>query len=145
MNLSIKPLQSFINRISHPPSLNYCRFSSVLVHNLLHFQQYKHKLTGSSINNFKHKKKDAGLLKIAIGAPRSPVNNCRSRITSNLSDMQFYEPERCSGEVCNIEEYGFAFIETDVQNAAGSEISQGRQQRQISRIELNEQESELRP
>ncbi|MEY0703509.1 hypothetical protein AB7329_14985 [Providencia manganoxydans] len=59
--------------------------------------------------------------------------------------MQFYEPERCSGEVCNIEEYGFAFIETDVQNAAGSEISQGRQQRQISRIELNEQESELRP
>ncbi|MDQ5989801.1 Bacteriophage replication gene A protein (GPA) [Acinetobacter baumannii] len=86
-----------------------------------------------------------GLLKSAIGAPRSPVNNCRSRITSNLSDVQFYEPERCSGEVCNIEEYGFAFIETDAQNAAGSEISQGRQQRQVSRIELNEEESELRP
>ncbi|WP_438871036.1 replication endonuclease, partial [Providencia stuartii] len=86
-----------------------------------------------------------GLLKSAIGAPRSPVNNCRSRITSNLSDVQFYEPEHCSGEVCNIEEYGFAFIETDAQNAAGSEISQGRQQRQVSRIELNEEESELRP
>ena len=68
-----------------------------------------------------------GLLKSAIGAPRSPVNNCRSRITSNLSDVQFYEPEHGSREVCNIKEYGFAFVETDAQNAAGSEISQGRQ------------------
>lgn len=84
-----------------------------------------------------------GLLKSAIGAPRSPVNNCRSRITSNLSDVQFYEPERCSGEVCNIEEYGFAFIETDAQNAAGSELSQSRQQRQVSRIELNESDKEI--
>ncbi|WP_404824045.1 replication endonuclease [Providencia stuartii] len=84
-----------------------------------------------------------GLLKSAIGAPRSPVNNCRSRITSNLSDVQFYEPERCSGEVCSIEEYGFAFIETDAQNAAGAKISQGRQQRQVSRIELNEGDKEI--
>ncbi|SUC35264.1 Bacteriophage replication gene A protein (GPA) [Providencia rustigianii] len=84
-----------------------------------------------------------GLLKSAIGAPRSPVNNCRSRITSNLSDVQFYEPELGSGEVCNIKEYGFAFIETDPDNAIGSEISQGRQQRQISNIELIESDKEV--
>lgn len=88
---------------------------------------------------------DFNLLKSDSGAPRSPVNNCRSRITSNLSDVQFYEPEHGSGEVCNIKEYGFAFIETDAQNAAESEISQGKKQRQISRIELNKEEIELRP
>ncbi len=84
-----------------------------------------------------------GLLKSAIGAPRSPVNNCRSRITSNLSDVQFYEPELGSREVCNIKEYGFAFIETDPDNAIGSEISQGKQQRQISNIELGESDNEI--
>lgn len=77
------------------------------------------------------------LLKSDSGATRSPVNNCRSRITSNLSDVQFYEPEHGSGEVCNIKEYRFAFIETDAQNAAESEISQKNQQRQISNIELS--------
>ncbi|WER20896.1 TetR family transcriptional regulator [Providencia stuartii] len=39
----------------------------------LHFQQYKHKLTGSSVNNFKHKKQEKKLsvadkLFMAIGA-----------------------------------------------------------------------------
>ncbi|MGJ3352092.1 replication endonuclease [Providencia sp. Je.9.19] len=84
-----------------------------------------------------------GLLKSAIGAPRSPVNNCRSRITSNLSDVQFYAPELGSREVCNIKEYGFAFIETDPDNAIGSEITQGKQQRQISKIELSESDKEI--
>ncbi|RFT11878.1 replication endonuclease [Providencia rettgeri] len=87
---------------------------------------------------------DFNLLKSDSGATRSPVNNCRSRITSNLSDVQFYEPEHGSGEVCNIQEYGFAFVETEAENAAGSGILQGEQQRQISRIELNEEEIELR-
>lgn len=86
---------------------------------------------------------DLNLLRSDSGAPRSPVNNCRSRITSNLSDVQFYEPEQGSGEVCNIKEYGFAFIETDANNAAGSEISQGNQQRQISKIELSESDKEI--
>ncbi|SUC33565.1 Bacteriophage replication gene A protein (GPA) [Providencia rettgeri] len=81
---------------------------------------------------------DLNLLRSDSGAPRSPVNNCRSRITSNLSDVQFYEPEHGSGEVCNIKEYGFAFIETNAQNAAESEISHENQQRQISNIELSE-------
>ncbi|NHN51420.1 replication endonuclease [Providencia rettgeri] len=88
---------------------------------------------------------DFNLLKSDSGATRSPVNNCRSRITSNLSDVQFYEPEHGSGEVCNIKEYGFAFIETDAQNAAESEISQGQQRRQVSRIELNEEGNALKP
>lgn len=86
---------------------------------------------------------DFNLLKSDSGATRSPVNNCRSRITSNLSDVQFYEPEHGSGEVCNIQEYGFAFIETDAQNAAGSEILQGNQQRQISSIEVSEVDKEI--
>ena len=85
----------------------------------------------------------AELLKSAVGAPRSPVNNCRSQITSNLSDVQFYEPEQVSREMCNIKEYGFAFIETDANNAAGSEISQGKQQRQISSIEVSEVDKEI--
>ncbi|MBV2189009.1 replication endonuclease [Providencia rettgeri] len=88
---------------------------------------------------------DFNLLKSDSGATRSPVNNCRSRITSNLSDVQFYEPEHGSGEVCNIQEYGFAFVETDAENVAGSEISQDRQQRQVSTIESNENESTLLP
>ncbi|MCL0002450.1 replication endonuclease [Providencia rettgeri] len=88
---------------------------------------------------------DFNLLKSDSGATRSPVNNCRSRITSNLSDVQFYEPEHGSGEVCNIQEYGFAFIETDAQNAVRSDMSRGKQQRQVSRIELIEEESKLRP
>ncbi|MGO2306145.1 MAG: replication endonuclease, partial [Providencia sp.] len=71
------------------------------------------------------------------------VNNCRSRITSNLSDVQFYAPELGSREVCNIKEYGFAFIETDPDNAIGSEITQGKQQRQISKIELSESDKEI--
>ncbi|WP_272656291.1 MULTISPECIES: replication endonuclease [unclassified Providencia] len=86
---------------------------------------------------------DFTLLKSDSGATRSPVNNCRSRITSNLSDVQFYEPEHGSGEVCNIKEYGFAFIETDAQNAVGIEISQGKQQRQVSNIELSEGDKEI--
>ncbi len=86
---------------------------------------------------------DFNLLKSDSGATRSPVNNCRSRITSNLSDVQFYEPEHGSGEVCNIQEYGFAFIETDEQNAAESEISRGKQQRQVSNIELSESDKEI--
>ncbi|MCB6146302.1 hypothetical protein LHK12_18595 [Providencia rettgeri] len=57
--------------------------------------------------------------------------------------MQFYEPEQGSGEVCNIKEYGFAFIEKDANNAAGSEISQGKQQRQISSIEVSEVDKEI--
>lgn len=86
---------------------------------------------------------DLNLLRSDSGAPRSPVNNCRSRITSNLSDVQFYEPEHGSGEVCNIKEYGFAFIETDAQNAAESEVSQENQQRQISNIEISEIDKEI--
>ncbi|MEQ5732019.1 replication endonuclease, partial [Providencia alcalifaciens] len=66
-----------------------------------------------------------------------------SRITSNLSDVQFYEPEHGSGEVCNIREYGFAFIETDAQNATESEILQRNQQRQISNIEVSEIDKEI--
>ncbi|MEQ5732018.1 replication endonuclease, partial [Providencia alcalifaciens] len=66
-----------------------------------------------------------------------------SRITSNLSDVQFYEPEHGSGEVCNIKEYGFAFIEMNAQNAAESEISLENQQRQISNIELSEGDKEI--
>ncbi|MFD1091803.1 hypothetical protein [Providencia vermicola] len=57
--------------------------------------------------------------------------------------MQFYEPEHGSGEVCNIQEYGFAFIETDAQNATESGISQGNQQRQISNIEVSEVDKEI--
>ncbi|MBZ3682634.1 replication endonuclease [Providencia rettgeri] len=86
---------------------------------------------------------DFNLLKSDSGATRSPVNNCRSRITSNLSDVQFYEPEHGSGEVCNIKEYGFAFIETDAQNATESEILQRNQQRQISNIEVSEVDKEI--
>ncbi|EJD6401156.1 replication endonuclease [Providencia rettgeri] len=86
---------------------------------------------------------DFNLLKSDSGATRSPVNNCRSRITSNLSDVQFYEPEHGSGEVCNIKEYGFAFIETNAQNATESEISQGNQQRQISNIKVSEVDKEI--
>ncbi|WP_272691664.1 MULTISPECIES: replication endonuclease [Providencia] len=86
---------------------------------------------------------DFNLLKSDSGATRSPVNNCRSRITFNLSDVQFYEPEHGSGEVCNIKEYGFAFIETNAQNATESEISQGNQQRQISNIEVSEVDKEI--
>ncbi|MGL5953662.1 MAG: replication endonuclease [Providencia rustigianii] len=86
---------------------------------------------------------DLNLLRSDSGAPRSPVNNCRSQITSNLSDVQFYEPEHGSGEVCNIKEYGFAFIETDAENAVGSEISQGKQQRQVSKIELSESDEKI--
>ncbi|MGC6017290.1 replication endonuclease [Providencia rettgeri] len=86
---------------------------------------------------------DLNLLRSDSGAPRSPVNNCRSRITSNLSDVQFYEPEHGSGEVCNIKEYGFAFIETDAQNATESEILQRNQQRQISNIEVSEVDKEI--
>ncbi|MCX9115986.1 replication endonuclease [Providencia rettgeri] len=87
---------------------------------------------------------DFNLLKSDSGATRSPVNNCRLQITSNLSDVQFYEPEHGSGEVCNIKEYGFAFIETDAENAVGSEISQGKQQRQVSKIELSESDEKIR-
>lgn len=87
---------------------------------------------------------DFNLLKSDSGATRSPVNNCRSRITSNLSDVQFYEPEHGSGEVCNIQEYGFAFIETDAQNAVGSGILQGEQQRQVSNVEFSEVDKEIR-
>lgn len=87
---------------------------------------------------------DLNLLRSDSGAPRSPVNNCRLQITSNLSDVQFYEPEHGSGEVCNIKEYGFAFIETDAENAVGSEISQGKQQRQVSKIELSESDEKIR-
>ncbi|HEM8306842.1 MULTISPECIES: hypothetical protein [Providencia] len=58
--------------------------------------------------------------------------------------MQFYEPEHGSGDASNIREYGFAFIETDAENALDSEISQKNQQRQISDIEFNEEESTLR-
>ncbi|WP_432652730.1 replication endonuclease [Providencia vermicola] len=87
---------------------------------------------------------DFNLLKSDSGATRSPVNNCRSRITSNLSDVQFYEPEHGSGEVCNIQEYGFAFIETDAQNDTESGISQGNQQRQISNIEVSEVDKEIK-
>ncbi|HGN1704820.1 TPA: replication endonuclease [Providencia rettgeri] len=86
---------------------------------------------------------DFNLLKSDSGATRSPANNCRSRITSNLSDVQFYEPEQGSGEVCNIQEYGFAFVETEAENKAGSEISQGKQQRQVSNIELSEGDKEI--
>ncbi|WP_272673780.1 replication endonuclease [Providencia sp. PROV169] len=86
---------------------------------------------------------DFNLLKSDSGATRSPVNNCRSRITSNLSDVQIYEPEQGSGEVCNIKEYGFAFIEKDANNAAGCEISQGNHQRQISNIEVSEVDKEI--
>lgn len=86
---------------------------------------------------------DLNLLRSDSGAPRSPVNNCRSRITSNLSDVQFYEPEHGSGEVCNIKEYGFAFIETDAQNATESQISQENKQRQISNIEVSEVDKEI--
>lgn len=63
------------------------------------------------------------LLKSAIGAPRSPVNNCRSRTTSNLLDVQFYEPEHGSGEACNINEYGFAFIYMSTNNFTRSGMS----------------------
>ncbi|WP_272665090.1 replication endonuclease [Providencia sp. PROV174] len=86
---------------------------------------------------------DFNLLKSDRGATRSPVNNCRSRITSNLSDVQFYEPEHGSGEVCNIKEYGFAFVEKEAENVLGREILQEKQQRQISKIELNESDKEI--
>ncbi len=65
------------------------------------------------------------------------------RITSNLSDVQFYEIEQGSGEACNIKEYGFVFIEKDANNAEGSKISQGNQQRQISKIEVSEGDKEI--
>ena len=86
---------------------------------------------------------DLNLLKSDNGAPRSPGNNCRLQITSNLSDMQFYPPEIDSGDICDRQEYGLAFIETHAQNAAGSEILQGPPQRQISKIELSEHDKKI--